>query len=142
MGSSFLHLRFAFAAALSPGNRAKQRGSDHIAKAALGPPRMIFDLQHGRAGAAADELLKLEQLYPHFTCQSARTFELQPTFLFVVPQWSSKLKFKVVLALEILVVVNQVRDKAVAKMRRKQVLFKVIYLQWPVRFRNVCVRRK
>lgn len=90
---------------------------------------MIFDLQHSRAGGTADELLKLEQLYPHFSCLSARTFEFQSTFPFVVPQWSSKFKFKVVLALEILVVVNQVRDKAVTEMQNKQVLFKIIYLQ-------------
>lgn len=48
---------FAFAAALSPGSRAEQWDSDHSAKAALWHPRMIFDLQHGRAGAAAGELL-------------------------------------------------------------------------------------
>jgi len=99
MGSSFLHLRLAFAAALSPGNGAKQRDSGHIAKAALGLLRTTFDLRHGRAGTAADELQKLEQLYPPFTCLSARTFELQPTFSCLVPQWSSELRFKVVLAL-------------------------------------------
>lgn len=87
---------------------SRERVSDRAAKAALGLPRTTSDLQDGSAGTAANELLKLEQLYPHFTCLSARTFELQPTSPFVVPQWSSKLKFKVVLALEIVVVVNQV----------------------------------
>lgn len=57
MGYKFLHFMFAFAAALSPGSRAEQWDSDHSAKAALWHPRMIFDLQHGRAGAAAGELL-------------------------------------------------------------------------------------
>lgn len=107
MGSSFLHLRVFFAAALSPGSRAKQGDSDHTGKKAiLGLPRMIFGLQHGRAGAAADELLKLEQEYPHFTCVSARTFELQPAFPLVVLQESIKLKIKVALNLGILVMVN------------------------------------
>lgn len=77
---------------------------------------MNFNLQCGRTGAAADELMKPEQLYPHFfTCLSVRGLELQPIFPLLVPQWSSKLKFKV----EISVVVSQVMDKAVAKMQRK-----------------------
>lgn len=82
---------------------------------------MNFNLQCGRTGAAADELMKPEQLYPHFfTCLSVRGLELQPILPLLVPQWSSKLKFKVVLlAVEILVVVSQVMDKAVAKMQRK-----------------------
>lgn len=82
---------------------------------------MNFNLQCGRTGAAADELMKPEQLYPHFfTCLSVRGLELQPIFPLLVPQWSSKLKFKVVLlAVEILVAVSQVMDKAVAKMQRK-----------------------
>lgn len=79
----------------------------------------------------------LDQLYPRFTCLSARIFEFQHTFLFVVPQWSNNLRFRVVLALEILVMINQVRDKAVAKTQRKQDFLKIIYLEWPVHFRNV-----
>lgn len=57
---------------------AKQRDGDHGAAAALGLPRWFFGFAAGRAGAAADELLKLEQLLLPFVALSARTFNSNP----------------------------------------------------------------
>lgn len=145
MGSTFLHLRFAFAAALSPGKSFMSDSQWPRSKSSTLAPQNDFWFAAWQGWSSSWWTVETwAQLYPypHFTCLTVKTFELQPTFPSVVPQWSSKLELKVLLAPDILVVVGQVRDKAVAKMQRKQVLFKIIYLQWPVPFGSVCVRRK
>lgn len=140
MGSSFLYFGFAFAAALSPGNSAKQRDSDHVAEAALGLPGWLFGFAARQGWSSSWWAVETWATASPLHCPECQNISLQPTFPLLVPQWSSKLKFKVVLALEILVAVSQVTDKA--QVQRKQVLFKIIYLQWPVHFGNVYVRRK
>lgn len=115
MGYRFLHLMFVFVGALSPGSRAEHLRWWPLSKSSTQAPQNDFWFAAWQDWSRSWGVTELDQLYPQLTCLSTRTFEFQSTSLFVVPQWSSNLLFRVVLAPEILVIINQVKDKTVAK---------------------------